>query len=330
MTDHKKYLNKIKSIYFPPNALQGEDIPGHITWNEKFFDYIEIELPKHIKLNEMYNVKPIDFHSLHHKITIMNCEYGSYIGMLFSSKRNIKGEVNDIIKINFFKDNNLILFVEKNIKLFRPVLSVSQVPELIKIESDNISDSIKIRNIGKATVLINFVSDDSSEIEITEPLKLKSIRDSINSKLEKKLNHLKKEYVQYSKFIDDFWKYHISPNWEVEQKIVNEFNQIAENDEKFAKDLFNSIAYSIIESMELETVVENFLIYLNSIPASNILLYNPIDVINYSTKPAKLNLKILSKDLLNENFNPISVSLDIVGNENGYIEIYKLFSFEGA
>ena len=114
------------------------------------------------------------------------------------------------------------------------------------------------------------------------------------------------------------------------KKIVNEFNQIAENDEKFAKDLFNSIAYSIIESMELETVVENFLIYLNSIPASNILLYNPIDVINYSTKPAKLNLEILSKDLLNENFNPISVSLDIVGNENGYIEIYKLFSFEGA
>ena len=75
-------------------------------------------------------------------------------------------------------------------------------------------------------------------------------------------------------------------------------------------------------------MVENFLTYFNSIPVNNILLYNPIDVINYTTKRAKLNFKMFSEDLLRNDFDPLSLSIDVVGNENGYLEIYKMFSFE--
>jgi hypothetical protein len=330
MNKRKKKLKKIKSIYFPPNALQGEDIPGHITWDEKFFDIIQIELPKNIKLNEMYNVKPIDYYSQYRKITIKNCEYNNYIGFLFSTFRTKSNETNEIIKIKFIKNNENVLAIEKNIKLFRPNLEVQSIPDLIKIDSNDTLNKIKIRNNGKATVLINFVSDETSEIEISEPTKIKTIRDSINSKLEIKLKQLKEDYPNYSQLIDDFWEYHISSDWNLGNKVVKELNAIINSNEKFLKDLLTSIAYSIIESMELETMVENFLTYFNSIPVNNILLYNPIDVINYSTKHAKLNFEIISEDLLRENFDPISLSTDIVGNEDGYLEIYKLFSFEEA
>ena len=124
----------------------------------------------------MYNVKPIDYYSQYRKITIKNWEYDNYIGFLFTTFRTKDPETDEIIKTNFLKSNHNILTVDKKIKLFRPNLDILSIPDFIQIDSNNISNKIKIRNIGKATILLNFKSDEASEIEIYEPLKLKNIR----------------------------------------------------------------------------------------------------------------------------------------------------------
>lgn len=320
--------SNIKSIYFPPNCLQGEDIPGHITWREKFFDRIQIEIPKFLKLKEIYNVRPIDYYLYYNKLIIKNCEYGNYIGMLFSSKRAKDPETNVSINLNFFQNNKSILTFKKNIYLFRANLKIIQIPELIKIESNKVTDTIKIGNTGKATVVVYVDSDKISEIEVSEPAKIKTIRDSINKKLKIHFEQVKKDYGEHSELIDDLLEYFIDYDRELRNKIIVSLNKIKDNEE-FLKAVAASIAHSIMESMEIGTMVEGFLIYFNSIPAKNILLFNPISVINYSYESAKLNLNILSEDLLGKGFDPILIKpIEIVGDKDGYIEVYKLFSFE--
>ena len=323
----KKELKKLYSIYFPPNALQGEDIPGHITWKSKLFDLIKIEIPKHIKLKELYNVRQVDYYLDYNKLIIKNCEYGSYIGMLFSSKRAESNQIEEDVVITFLNSSNENSTIIKKIILFRPTLEIIHIPELIRITSNDTSDKVILNNSGKATLLIYIKSDDKSELEIYEPIKIKNIRKSINDKIKSKLNRLKKNYPNYSEFIDEILDFYTTADWKVSKKTEILFKKMIENDVEFLQEVMYLIFTSIIESMEIETTVESFLTYYNSIPKNNILLFNPIDIIDYSSKPAKLSLEILSEDLLRNDFSPESLSLNIVGDKDGYIEIYKLFSF---
>lgn len=46
----------IKSCYLPDEALQGEDIPAHLIWEDIDWDEIIIEWPDTLYLKDVFNL----------------------------------------------------------------------------------------------------------------------------------------------------------------------------------------------------------------------------------------------------------------------------------
>ena len=77
----------LQSYFFPKEALQGEDLPSHITWSDLKFDCIKIVHPKAVTLKEVYNVSDKDISIKEEGLILINkVEVDGYLGIVFSSK----------------------------------------------------------------------------------------------------------------------------------------------------------------------------------------------------------------------------------------------------
>lgn len=77
----------IKSLFVPPYAMQGEEIPAHILWESLDYDLIKIVLPDVVKLKAVFNVGEKMFNISDRTVTINEVEVEGYLGMLFSTDK---------------------------------------------------------------------------------------------------------------------------------------------------------------------------------------------------------------------------------------------------
>jgi len=78
----------LKSFYLPNEALQGEDIPAHVTWDNLDWDKIIITYSNSLDVKDVYNVLPDCLKKENHRMAINSTETDGYIGLLF--KTNLK------------------------------------------------------------------------------------------------------------------------------------------------------------------------------------------------------------------------------------------------
>ncbi len=114
------------------------------------------------------------------------------------------------------------------------------------------------------------------------------------------------------------------------KEFKEEFDQIIENDKEFLYALASSLARVIMNNIHLETIIESFISYLDSLATNKILIYNPLDVIEVSETPKRIDLKVLQKDLLMKEYDPIEIPLiEISANKTDILEIHRLFEWGG-
>ena len=324
----------IESIFLPDEGLQGEDIPSHIIWKDMNYSNIRINFPPILRLKEIYNVNEDKWVINKNTLIVKGVEVDGYLGLLFESLRSDEEkEKYGEIDFRFINTEGEIIFqTKKSIRLFRPFIFLEDVPQSIKIAFPNkeIDKKIKLTNSGEGTAIIGIETTEKSEIRETSSKIVEDFMNEFTKDLEKEIFRLKEEFPAYPQFLDKFLLYEKEPEWEIEE-VVEELEQIREKDEVFFYALAQSLARAIMNNIHFDTVIESFFSYLDSLATNKILIYNPLDVIEVSETPKRIDLKVLQKDLLMKEYDPIEIpAIVISANKRDIIELHRLFEWGGS
>lgn len=328
----------VKSLFIPPYALQGEDIPGHIIWDKINFRFIKIELPETMLKNELFNVREEMIETVGNTIIVRNeaVEVDGYLGMLFSSRKTEDLAVRSQIVFSFIGEDNAILLKQsRKIYLFRPKIELVETPSEIKVDIEKgfVQNRIKAHKNEEGTLLLKIISARDSEIQVRTPSSVAEYRKRLLQNLQEEYSSLKEKYPLYG----DLLERHLSilkKGW-ISQEDLNEWKQFAidlnriwlEN-EDFVEKLFMAIMNSLWRSQRFLSMPERLLKYIESVASKRIWLARPENVVTVSPEPRILKLEIMPSDRLLYAYDIIKVpDIKISGTKEGQIEIVKLFEW---
>ncbi|MHA1808803.1 MAG: hypothetical protein ACTSYH_00670 [Candidatus Heimdallarchaeaceae archaeon] len=330
----------IRSHFLPSNALQGEEIPSFILWNDLVFDQIEIEKSSCCNLVEIHNVDEDSIEHYDSKIIIKNVEVDGYLGLLFKSERTDALLVEAHLTYNFIKDGQKIEAIENTISLFKPQLEIIHIPEVIHVKNGVISEDEKIvlANIGEGTCKIKFNTGDNSDITISHPKRIKEFLDGFTLSFDEGVDSIRNKYENYDEAFSILkWLIHtmFDPGNEELLKEIEEktetLDDIFESDEKFFRDVIRVYAAAIMKNMSIITAFEQFLDYLKSMAKNRVMLINALDSISVSPKGEYLELVISYTDLLNTKIPNIELDpIQIISDTEIDLSLFSLFSWNGA
>ena len=329
----------IRSHFLPSNALQGEEIPSFVLWNDLDFDQIEIEKSRCCTLVELHNVNENTVERTDTKIIVKNVEVDGYLGLLFKSERTDSLLVEAHLTYNFIKDGQKIESIENTISLFKPQLEILHVPEVIHVKNGVISEDEKIvlANIGEGTCRIKFNTGDNSEIIISHPKRIKEFLDGFTTSFDEGVDSIRDKYENYNEaFTILKWLIHtmFDPGNEELLKEIEEksetLDDIFEADEKFFRDVLRVYTAAIIKNMSMITALEQFLDYLKSMAKNRVTLTNALDTVSVSPKGAYLELVIAYTDLLNTKIPNLELDpIQIISDKEIDLSLFSLFSWNG-
>ena len=329
----------VKSLFIPPYALQGEDIPGHIIWDKLNFRFIRIELPETMLKNEFFNVREEMIETVGNTVIVRNeaIEVDGYLGMLFSSRKTEDLAVTSQIDFSFIGEDNAILLKQsREIYLFRPKIELVKTPSEIKVDIEKgfVNSRIKTNKNEEGTLLLSIVTTRDSEIQVRTPSSMVEYRKRLLQNLQEEYSSLKGKYPLYSDFMERQLSI-IDKGW-ISQEDLKEWKQIAidlsrislEN-EDFVEKLFMAIMNSVWRSQRFLSVPERLLKYLESVASRKIWLFRPENIITVSPEPRILKLEIMPSDRLLYAYDTIKVpDIKISGTKEGQIELVKLFEWK--
>lgn len=324
----------IKSIFLPSHAIQGEEIPAHILWDSLSYQFIKIQLPKGIKLKEIYNVSEEMLDISDREIIVKGVELDGYLGMLFSTFKLKEDIANVNVTFSFADEKGKEIIKElKKIRLFRPELEVIEIPEIIKVDIKRkfAINRIRVKKCGQGTLIINFNTPKESQLSKRIPDSVEEFLRNVQKDLKTNLVDVKKAFPKYSRTLDEYVTF-LLDGWtnytELNRlkKIINDLTEASIENETFAVSFFKALINAVYSNIKLLTLPENLLKFLDSVLSQRVWLVQPWQTITVSDKTKTLILEILPTDLLLNTYEPIRLGpIKIKGTSTGEIEIAKLF-----
>ena len=324
----------IESFFFPKEALQGKDVPSHITWSDLRFDCIKVVHPKTFAPKEIYNVSDKDVIIKEGLILINKVEVDGYLGIVFSAEILSVRDSTDRIEYSFILEDNVIERLGSSIHLFRPDVVVRDVPLEIHVDPDSgeISSKILIRNLGEGTAIVDIETTGESEVQKNRPQFVETFLREFIEGVKSGITQLKKDFEEYSALLNELEMYLIHPvkfneqSLKVFEKFDDEFTSAFEENEEFAEAVLEMLAEIFLRNSEFLNLYQFILDYINSIGKEKMLVRDPFNVIKLSEKPAILRVRINCIDLLKQVCTPIDLpSISVLGKQEGEIALFKLF-----
>ena len=325
-------------VCLPNSSLQGSEIPFYMLWDRnKSFDLIKIEYPGEIEVEEIYNVSEGNFKLENNILYINKVDVNGYIGVKFISKLT-EADVNVDLHLAVYKKDQVVYEENKFLKLFRPDISLYNLPQHISInisgDEINVKNKIKIVNNGPGTAILKLECLDDSEIKIYNPMDIDEFRKAFWNDVERKVHKLNKKFPEYSQILFEFVEIGKTPplfkksDLDRLKKIFNELIKALEESEEFFKDFANIILTSYLKNLSIITELESFIIYLKSVYESKIIFIDAINMIKVSTTPMKLKVKLYITDLAYNEYKPIELdNITIASNKEIELPVYLLFDF---
>lgn len=326
-----EHLMNILSKYLAPWAIPNENIPLHIIWDPKEnIQEITLFKPEWIKIKEVfnssYNVED-DF-----KVRFKNFDSNGYFSIELISKE-IEALEKDCNIILEFKKEDTIEKISLFTKILRPKLESIVIPDEIKVSEIGgeliVNNPIKIRYQGHGRVYVHVQSSEESDLQIKIPMAMQEVLDKFQTDLNLGLDELKPKYSQYEKFFN-FLKEgdNLSLN-DIESKL-EAHSEIFENDINFFKEFLEKFAWAVARNYALldDYIITPFIEYVRSAPIRTVWLINPIFRIDFFKDAKLLNMQIEYFDSKENKYEPIKISTMLVGDTDGEIDLYKLFSWE--
>jgi hypothetical protein len=327
----------IKSVYVPPQAIQGEDVPAHILWDSTDCCLIRILTPEPIRLKEIYNVNEGMYKTSNEEITVEEVAVNGYLGLLFSTHKLCDYSRRVNIVFSFFdKAGNKITEELKTIHLFRPKLEVLETPQVIEIDPEKsiVRNRIKVRKLGQGTLIINFHTPKESEVQKRVPDSISEFLSNVKKDLETNLNEVKSSFPKYSDSIDHYI-YFIVNSWNSYNELgdlrtaAERLYRIIKRNEEFGRVFFKAMAEALVKNLKFFSLPESLLKYLDSVLSHKVWLVQPWQIIPVAVETKTLILDILPTDLLlNNDYDPSRLpKIKIKAVSDGYIEIARLFEW---
>lgn len=334
----------VESFFLPNESLQGEEIPAHIIWKDIPFSFIKAEIPPHLEVEKVFNVKEGGWKKDSFGFLVKEVEVDGYLGMVLKSHK-LDAKTFDVwVDFSFVKEDKVIERVGGKVHLFRPEIVVERVPSVIEVnlERNFVSPRIKMRNSGEGTALVMIRTLKGSQIKKELPQSIQDFREQYYKDLEENLESVKGEFPEHFDTISQFLrishdslikvqtttkKKYLS-NFKEMERILEKMFRIFETDEEFSKAILEALGAAYIKNLKLLNVFDDFLNYFNSISKSRILIPDPISVVLISDEPKELRMEIMTTDLVLSEYPTIKIpKMKVVGSESGELPIYRLFEW---
>ena len=326
----------IKSLFVPDYALQGEDVPLHVIWDALELDHIEIALFPGFSVKEIFNAE-YECSEDSKRVIIRKIEMDGYVGGIFGSKTSDQPSYQGKLVFSFFnKEGRIISQETREIKLFRYHLIIGKLPKVIRVDVRKkfVHNRIPIYNKGRGTVLIVLLTSNDSDVKKVTPSSVEEVRQKLLKDLNDSLSRVRGKFKPYSGLIQEYLSYSAT-DWKsykdikkgkmLAEKISRCFNE----SEEFFKAFWNAFDEALSKNINIRTIPDRLLRYLNSLATRKTILLNPEDMIEITNKSQTLKLELLPTDLLLDESDIISFPpLKIVGTKRGEIEIFKLFEWK--
>ena len=255
----------IKNFFIPDNALQGEDLPAFVLWNNIDYDRIEIEKSSDLKIKDIFNVSDNNYSEYDENIIINSVEVDGYLGLVFKSFISEMLLINIDVIFNFIKNEEVIEKVDGKIVLFRPKLELYYQPHKINILNGIVreDDKIILKNIGEGTCNIIFKESENSELKIESPSKIREFVTGFETTLVNEINEIIEKFPVYESELNDLIYLTITTYDPSDEEKLNEIKikeekiEIAFNDdEDLLKSVIQAFSISIIKNLNIITMIE--------------------------------------------------------------------------
>jgi hypothetical protein len=329
-------IMSVTSYFFPKEALQGEDLPSHITWKDFKFDKIQIIHPKTVSLKEIYNVDDKDVVIKEGIIEISKVQVNGYLGVVYETEILPEKAHKDKIEYFFLSEGKSIQNLKTDFYLFRPDVVVKSIPQEIQVnpETGEVKPKILVRNFGEGTAYIDIETKPESEIKKSRPKFVDDFLEDFKRGVKSSILILKKNFSVYEtllikveKFLTNPVKFSKKPLDEF-KKFEKEMNSAMEENEEFARAFAETLAEVFLRSREFVNVYQFILDYINSIGKEKMLVRDPFNVIKVGKKPRIISMNVKYVDMLRQVCEPIPVAdIKIVGTKDSEIPLFKLFQW---
>ncbi len=326
----------VTSYFFPKEALQGEDLPSHITWKELKFDKIQIVHPKFISLKEIYNVADKDVVVKAGLIEISKVQVNGYLGLVYGTEILPEKAQKDKIEYFFLSEGKSIQNLKTDFYLFRPDVVVKDAPQEIQVnpETGEVKPKILLRNFGEGTAYIDIEMKPGSEIKKNRPKFVDVFIKDFEKGVKSSISILKKDFKVYEELLSKVEAYLTNPV-KFSKKPIGEFKKFEdemgsamEENEEFAKAFVETLAEVFLRSREFVNVYQFVLDYINSIGKEKMLVRDPFNVIKVSKEPKTISMNLKCVDMLKQVCEPIPVTdIKIVGTKDSEIPLFKIFQW---
>jgi len=328
----------LRSSFFPKEALQGEDLPFHVTWSNLEFDCIKIVHPKAFSPKEIYNVSKEDVTTGEGTVNIGRVQVDGYLGMVFSSETLPDRASDEKLDCLFLAKDDIVERVMFTVHLFRPDVVVIEVPKEVSIDptSGEVTPKILVRNFGEGTAIVDIETTHESHLQKQPPEFVKVFVEEYVRNIKGSFAELRSDFAEYASILDRFEAYLLEPV-KFEEQSLQEYQEFEhdlvsalEANEEFADALISVVIETFLRNSEFLNLYQFLLDYINSIGKEKIVVRDPLYVIKLSAEPIELQVRLNCIDLLKQmctfqTLPPISIH----SKQTGEIALFKLFQWGG-
>ena len=325
----------ITTLFLPEKALQGEDVPCYLLWKTPQPGEICIKIPDTLELKEAYNVPEGGFTLEDGVLKVPKVEVDGYLGLLFVSSS--LDQVSKISKLELnFNDSsgNSFAQTEKTIRLYRPLLEMEHVPRLMRFDLDRqtVTQGLRMKNLGQGTLIVGVEVSGEDGVVIKEPVGIIEFRDNLSRDMSAGFMKLREIYPEYNEIMDQMLAWVKKPPDISNRETIAKMRELDERYESVSEEFLNQFLEVIIDAWrgnaQFTTVQQQLLHYLNSIGKRQILLHEPLNVLQFKRTNTRLKLRLNPANMIFNQYDSIDLpSIEVQVNKVGEIPVYKLFEW---
>lgn len=292
--------NAMTEFYLPPDALQGQDVPGHVLWDTEESPSVTITLPPTLTLKELFNVTPDAVEVEAGVVRIKSVVRDGYLGFVLKS-RSLES-LNELaeVSVSLTSGSKELFSGSTHVSLFRPSLRVASAPTQIVVpDEQDPRERVALMIEGQGTLLLVVKNAATSEVKLVMPDNLVKALTGFAKDMKEGMEALELRFGEsYSGFFSALQDVDFANKDVALQRIANEAELIA-SDEEFVE-AFQTIIYkALLANSDYEALLLRALMeFVRSTSLGGAILTTPFLEIPLEPTPKKLELEIECRDLL--------------------------------
>ena len=333
----------ITSFYVPPYALNGDEFPVHIIFNDENSPEINLKYDKELTIKEIYNVPDNAFEVIsEQELMVRNYEVNGYVGLVFASS------ISEVPhkKCNIFlesKNGEENVLEQRSIEIFRPSIVIESIPEKITISYDNlknkyiIDNMIIMKNTGLGSAIVNVKIKNNDTVMLDLPENFDFFLKGFNDDLVFHLNNIKSHFPDYINEVDDFSQFFLQPEKIIRElkttqvkNIFERFIHLLKTNDKLAEEFGEGIVSSYLKNIQFITEISSFLEYLHSTAEGKVILTNAVEVLKAESSVFDVEFDLGITDLSLNDYPELAINkINVEFKRVKSVPLYLLFDWEG-